>query len=181
MRKGFALLLLAVSLKAMGVHERPMTISSPVVKMNRQIPTRYTCRGKNINPPLVIKHVPHRANSLVLLMYDPSRPDGRVWSHWVLWDLPPKDQVIPQGALKLSEGTHVGLNSWGKRKYQGPCPPGLHYYYFSVFALSRSLYPKPQTREGVIKAMQKYVVSGAALKFWDSPVAIPVGKILSSL
>lgn len=181
MRYWLGILLIVLSAQALAAQHVPMTISSPEIKMNRQIPPLYTCRGKSISPPLVIKNVPDRANSLVLLLYDPSVSDWRVRSHWVVWDLPPKDQVIPKGVLKLPEGTHIGINSWGNRAYQAPCPTTLHYYYFSVFALSRHLYPKPQTREGVIKAMQKYVIAGAALKFWDSPITIPVDRIIQSL
>jgi hypothetical protein len=66
--------------------EAMMKISSPAFGNGEKIPSKYTCDGQNISPPLEISQVPAGARSLVLIMEDPDVPknlrkDG-MWDHW---------------------------------------------------------------------------------------------------
>jgi len=87
------------------------------------------------------------------------------WVHWVLYDIPPAATELPEGGLPLPEGTHEGLNDWGRRGYGGPCPPvGRHRYFFKLYALDRMLpaLVRP-TKAAVEQAMHGHVLAQAEL------------------
>jgi len=101
------------------------------------IPRRYTCDGDDISPPLSFHDVPAETRSLALIMEDPDAPRG-TWDHWLLYDIPVGDG-IPAGASPGMVGT-VGVNSWGRSDYGGPCPPGgQHRYVIAVYAVDTEL------------------------------------------
>ncbi len=111
-----------------------LTISSPAFKHDGYIPSRYTCDGDGINPPLTIDGIPDEARSLVVIIEDPDAP-GRIFDHWVVWNIRPQKHI--------AEGTtpgKVGKNGVGENQYLGPCPPsGTHRYFFKVYALDTLL------------------------------------------
>ena len=85
-----------------------MNLSSPSFPPHGKIPSKYTCDGENINPPLKIEHVPANSQSLVLIMDDPDIPDFAkknygidVWDHWVIFNIPPTTTEIPEGKILL--------------------------------------------------------------------------------
>src|SRR3954462_5308943 len=101
-----------------------LTVTSTAFKNGKNIPEQYTCEGKNINPPISINGVPDKAESLVLIMDDPDAPNGG-FTHWVLYNISPKDKTIKEDS---SPGKN-GENGAGKASYTGPCPPsGVHHY-----------------------------------------------------
>lgn len=112
-----------------------MKITSPAFKENQPIPVRYTCDGNNINPPLIFEDLPKQAKSLTLVVDDPDAPVG-IWTHWVLYDIPPNVKEIKENSSAGLEG----LTSSGNHGYGGPCPPsGTHHYRFKLFALDKTL------------------------------------------
>lgn len=141
-----------------------MRVSSPAFVSGGQIPSEYTCDGKNVNPPLVFENVPFEARSLVLIMDDPDvpkeiRPSG-VFDHWVVFNIPPdttgvaSDSVLP--------GTN-GMNGGGSHTYTGPCPPGgEHRYFFKLYALDDMLdLPQGASKQQVEEAMVGHVLCEA--------------------
>ncbi len=70
-----------------------MILSSTAFNHNGEIPSLYTCDGRDISPPLAWKGVPEAAKSLVLIVDDPDAPNPKApkmtWVHWVLYNLPP--------------------------------------------------------------------------------------------
>ncbi len=108
-----------------------LKITSPV--FDRDIPRKYTCDGKNVNPPLEIKNVPPNAKSLALIVDDLDAP-RKTFVHWILWNIDPevkeiKEDSVPKGAVQ-------GKNDFKKNSYGGPCPPSrTHRYIFKVLAL----------------------------------------------
>jgi hypothetical protein len=112
------------------------------------IPDLYTCRGRNISPPLCFGGVPKGTESFALLMVDLDTPVGTV-THWVVYNIPPDfrelAQGVPPGKL-LENGVHQGRNGMFRYGYMGPCPPwGHHRYLFRLFALDRMLQPTAAT------------------------------------
>src|SRR6476660_4266805 len=99
-----------------GAAAMAMTLTSPAFKQNGQIPSKYTCEGDDISPPLAWDGVPESAKSLVLIIDDPDAPDPkapqRVWVHWVVYNLPAEMKSLTENAAKagLPQGTVVGLN-----------------------------------------------------------------------
>jgi len=114
-----------------------MEIESPVFKNNKLIPSKYTCDGENVNPPLLIGDVPENAKSLVLIVDDPDASRG-AFVHWTVWNIDPhikeiKENSCPQKAVE-------GRTDFGRPGYGGPCPPsGTHRYFFKLFALNTTL------------------------------------------
>lgn len=116
---------------------QPMQISSPAFANSQPIPAKYTCDGKDINPPLQISDVPAGTMSLALVSDDPDAPMG-TWVHWLLWNISPAVTAIPENDVPA--GVSQGTTSWQKPGYGGPCPPsGTHRYFFKLYALDAIL------------------------------------------
>ena len=112
-------------------------LTSPVFKNRENIPKKFTCQGQDINPELEIAGIPKGTKSLALIMDDPDAPGG-TFVHWLLWNIDPKRKKIEENSLP-KEAT-VGINSWDKNSYGGPCPPsGTHRYFFKLFAIDTQL------------------------------------------
>ncbi|RJQ52745.1 MAG: YbhB/YbcL family Raf kinase inhibitor-like protein [Actinobacteria bacterium] len=114
-----------------------MRISSPEFEHEGTLPSRYTCDGEGMSPPLVIEDVPVTAESLVLISDDPDAVSG-TFVHWTVWNVDPharhiEEDSVPPGALE-------GANSASNTGYHPPCPPtGSHRYFFKLYALDTSL------------------------------------------
>ena len=108
-----------------------------VFQNNEKIPEKYTCRGKDINPPLKIENIPQKTQSLVLMIDDPDAPNG-TWIHWMVANIDPNTAIIAENSVP--QDAVQGKNSWGKIAYGGPCPPsGTHRYFFKIYALDQKL------------------------------------------
>ena len=83
-----------------------MDLTSSALIVKGRISPRYTCDGANINPPLLISNVPEGTKSLVLIMDDPDAviPAGKVWDHWVVFNIPPYTKEIPEGKRPKESG-----------------------------------------------------------------------------
>lgn len=137
-------------------------ITSPAFKQREYIPSKYTCDGKDVNPPLTIENIPSGTKSLALIVDDPDAP-RRTWVHWVVWNVDPgtreiKEQSIPAGAIQ-------GMNDFGNRDYGGPCPPsGTHRYFFKLYALDTALTLGPDSTKAALEvAMKGHILAEAEL------------------
>jgi hypothetical protein len=147
-----------------------LTLTSSAFKAGDKIPSKYTCEGDDISPPLVFGGVPQGAKSLAFILDDPDAPDPkapqRVWVHWLLYNLPPDTKNLPENSsrLGLPKGTVTGQNDRGETAYHGPCPPiGRHRYFHKLYALDIALPPKVLTKAGLEAAMQGHVIAQAEL------------------
>lgn len=143
-----------------------MKLTSSAFEEGGIIPSKYTCEGKNISPPLKISEVPKQAKSLVLIMDDPDvpasiRPD-RMWDHWVLFNIPPNTSQIEENATPQCT---PGKTTYGHTRYGGPCPPDAeHRYFFKLYALDRMLDLKEgATKKEVEKAMEEHILADCQL------------------
>ena len=71
------ILLVATLVILWGNAAMAMTLNSPAFQQNGHIPSRYTCEGEDISPPLAWEGVPNGAKSLVLIIDDPDAPDPK--------------------------------------------------------------------------------------------------------
>ena len=146
-----------------------MEITSTAFAKGGDIPTRYTCEGADVAPPLIWSGVPDGTRCLALIVDDPDAPDPAApkmtWVHWVLYDIPPHASGLPEGAKPLPEGTREGLNDWKRTGYGGPCPPiGRHRYFFKLYALDTKLSDQHSPKKADLeKAMQGHVIAQAEL------------------
>lgn len=150
----------------MFIKKRNMVLTSDAFHHEHSIPSKYTCDGENINPPLKIDEVPEGAKSLVLIMDDPDVPssvrEDNNWDHWLVWNIPPNTEMIAENSAP--PGT-VGRNTGGKYAYGGPCPPDReHRYFFKLYALDKELdLESDATKADIEKAMNGSILSEAVL------------------
>lgn len=138
-----------------------MKITSSAFQDGGRIPTRYTCDGGDLIPPLRFEEVPAEAVSLALIVDDPDAPGG-TWDHWVVWNIPPSVAGIAEG--ETPEGI-VGRNSWKENGWGGPCPPsGEHRYVFRLYALDASLdLPSSAGKSQLERAMKSHLLDQCEL------------------
>lgn len=147
------------------------SLTSTAFTSQSAIPSRFTCEGEDISPPLVFGGVPAGAKSLALIVDDPDAPDPdaprTVWVHWVLYDMPPSTRELAENASHagLPEGTREGINDWKRLGYGGPCPPiGKHRYFFKLYALDAMLGDlRRPTKQALLRAMEPHVLASAEL------------------
>ncbi|SNZ12579.1 phospholipid-binding protein, PBP family [Natronoarchaeum philippinense] len=117
-----------------------LSLTSSAFGNGERIPDQYGRDGRDVNPPLSIGGVPDGAASLALVVDDPDAraPAGKVWVHWLVWNLDPSREQIPENwnAADATEGT----NDFGEVGYGGPAPPDReHTYRFKCYALDETL------------------------------------------
>ena len=68
---------------------------------------------------------------------DAMKPAGRVWDHWLVWNMPADTKGIAEDSVPPGV---VGPNTRENHAYGGPCPPDAeHRYFFKLYALSEKL------------------------------------------
>jgi Raf kinase inhibitor-like YbhB/YbcL family protein len=143
-----------------------MKLQSSVFQDGGIIPSRYTCEGPNVSPPLEISGVPPEAKSLVLIMDDPDVPayirPERNFDHWLIFNLPPTTHHIAEATKP--HGIQ-GKSTSGQHHYIGPCPPnGEHRYFFKLYALDSQLDLKEgATKKEIERAIEGHVIATAQL------------------
>jgi Raf kinase inhibitor-like YbhB/YbcL family protein len=136
-----------------------MKIESPAFQNNGMIPSKYTCDGDNINPPLNISGVPKNAKSLALIVEDPDASIG-IFTHWTIWNISPSTQIIPENSSL--NGTE-GKTDFGDSRYGGPCPgSGTHRYFFKLYALDTILsIPSGSDKKTLESAINGHILDSA--------------------
>lgn len=145
-------------------------ITSSAFSHEGSIPSRYTCKGEDISPPLNWMNVPDAAQSLVLIIDDPDAPDPKApkmtWVHWVLYNIPPAATNLPENMTSTTcpPGSDQGLNDWKRIGYGGPCPPiGRHRYFHKLYALNAILQLHSPTKVEVEAAMNGHIIAQTEL------------------
>ncbi|MDH5658242.1 MAG: YbhB/YbcL family Raf kinase inhibitor-like protein [Nitrosopumilus sp.] len=135
------------------------------------IPRKYGYKHGNNSPHLKIRGVPEGTKTLVLIMDDPDamRVVGKVWVHWVLWNIPPNTKEIPENSIPIN--SIEGKTDFDEIGYGGPAPPDKeHTYIFKLYALDNEIsLQKGSTRTDVEKSMNKHILSETKLEGRYSP------------
>ena len=137
------------------------TLRSAAFADDGLMPSKYTCDGANVVPPLSWGGVPTSSKSLVLIMDDPDASSG-TWNHWVMFNIASSTPSVAEG--HEPPGVH-GSSSAGNRTYSGPCPPsGEHHYVFHIYAVDTMLnLPEGSSKSDVLSAIQAHVIDQATL------------------
>ncbi|MFB6128601.1 MAG: YbhB/YbcL family Raf kinase inhibitor-like protein [Halorhabdus sp.] len=149
----------------------PLELTSPAFDDGEPIPREYGYTERNVNPPLVVEGVPEDAASIAIVMDDPDalEPAGKIWDHWVVWNVPPGMGTIPEDddAATATEGR----NDFGETGYGGPNPPdGRHTYRFVAYALDTTLSLGPgATKDDLETAVEGHVLAEATLEGTYAP------------
>lgn len=134
-----------------------LKITSTSFVMNGSIPVRYSCEGEEVNPSLLIANIPSGTKSLAIILHDPDAAMTGGFTHWVVWNIEPGDNKIPENF----KGAEQGLNGAGQQGYKGMCPPsGTHHYHFMVYALDTKLdLDKKTNKTALEKSMQGHILA----------------------
>jgi len=141
------------------------TIASPAFQDHGEMPSKYTCEGADLSPPLTWSGAPAGTKSFALIVDDPDAPDPRapkmVFVHWVLYNLPADSRGLEEGARPLPPGTREGKTDHGRTGYGGPCPPiGRHRYFFKLYALDTVLPDlNTPTKAELERAMEGHILA----------------------
>jgi len=105
--------------------------------------------------------------SFALIMDDPDAMGavGKVWVHWVVWNIEP--DVWEYGPGDAAEG----ITDFGEVGYGGPAPPDKrHTYVFKLYALNIKLdLPSESTKADVEKAMEGHILEQTILEGTYAP------------
>ena len=142
-------------------------VTSTAFAEGGMIPKEYTCDGADISPPLSWSGVPGEAKSLALICDDPDAP-GRIWVHWVLFNIPLDPSELPAHVPAdetLADGARNGVSDFGRFGYGGPCPPGgTHRYFFKLYALDTMLDLSGRvTKNDLLSAMEGHILAEGQL------------------
>ena len=148
-----------------------LKLTSSAFEDGGEIPREYGYKNGNREPQLTISGTPDGTKSLALIMDDPDamEPAGKVWVHWVLWN-------IDHDTTDLSESLDVerayrrdtmgfGMTDFGEVGYGGPAPPDKrHTYVFKLYALdSKLVLTTESTKADVEKAMEDHIIEQTTL------------------
>ena len=91
---------------------------------------------------------------------DAMEPAGKVWVHWVMWNIDPTNTE-----LFVENLTREGMTDFGEVGYGGPAPPDKrHTYVFKLYALDTELdLPDKSTKADVEKAMEGHIIEQTQL------------------
>jgi Raf kinase inhibitor-like YbhB/YbcL family protein len=173
-RKSFLVILFlfgffSIAFESFSSESTPFQLTSDSFQAGGEIPPAYTCQGQSISPELHWTGVPEKTKSFALICDDPDAP-GRIWVHWVIYNIPIEKEVF-KTTFKLLEafpkqeitekGIRQGTNDFGRIGYDGPCPPsGTHRYYFKLYALDSLLNLKPGSNKlQLLGAMKGHILA----------------------
>jgi len=137
-------------------------IRSSAFAPDQPIPSRYSCDGKDVSPPLEWSDPPAGTAGFALVVDDPDAPSG-TFTHWLQADIEASRHSLGEGH---ASGV-AGRNDFGRPGYGGPCPPrghGRHRYRFHLHALSEPLGLQPGfDRRAIDRALHGRVLATAVL------------------
>ena len=137
-----------------------LKLTSSAFEDGGEIPRECGYKNGNKVPPLTISGIPEGTKSLSLIMDDPDamEPAGKVWVHWVAWNIEPT-------TTELENLTTEGMTDFGEVGYGGPAPPDKrHTYVFKLYALDSELdLPDKSTKTDVEKAMEGHIIEQTQL------------------
>ena len=142
-----------------------LLLESSAFSNGNEIPKKYGYKHGNVSPPLKISGVPSECESLVLIMDDPDAKAavGKVWVHWVLWNIPPDTTKIDESSIPPN--SIEGSTDFGEVGYGGPAPPDKeHTYIFKLYALNSKLdIPSGSSKKQVEDAMKGHIIAESVL------------------
>jgi len=148
--------------------EMALTVSSSAFKEGDRIPAKYTCQGQDVSPPLAWGEPPAGTQSVALIVDDPDAPGG-VFTHWVLFNIPPDSRELPEAVpiqAELARGALQGKTDFGRIGYGGPCPPPgrPHRYQFTLYALDQPLgLEGGASKKQLLSAMEGHILAQGQL------------------
>jgi len=143
-----------------------MILTSTAFENGGIIPQKYGYKHGNHSIPLIISEIPEKTKSLALIMDDPDAMGavGKVWVHWILWNISPNTKEIIEDSIP--ENSIEGKTDFDEIGYGGPAPPDKeHNYIFKLYALDNTLNLKQgSTKIEVEESMKEHIIYETKLK-----------------
>ena len=148
-----------------------LKLTSSAFEDGGEIPRECGYKNGNEKPLLAVSGIPEKTDTLVLIMDDPDAMEavGKVWLHWIVWDIIPtmKDNMDNFPDNECIEG----VNDFGESGYGGPAPPDKrHTYVFKAYALDCAIHDvikgmdeNDWSKPAVEKAMEGHIIEQATL------------------
>ena len=142
-----------------------MQLTSSGFSDGDEMPIELGYKNGNETPALSINGIPEGTKSLALIMDDPDAMGavGKVWVHWVVWNIDPTKPFITGNPRE--SGFVEGMTDFGEVGYGGPAPPDKrHTYVFKLYALDSKLdLPEGSTKSELENAMEGHIIEQATL------------------
>jgi Raf kinase inhibitor-like YbhB/YbcL family protein len=144
--RAWLLVLVGCSSSAKAIDARDITtftLTSSALADNAAFDPANTCDGVDTSPALAWSGAPSDTQSFAVVLLD----NTISLVHWVIYDIPPAAMALPAAidtayAPVAVPGAHQTVSfSPPIIGYQGPCPPRLHTYQFTVYALDVASLP----------------------------------------
>jgi hypothetical protein len=137
-------------------------VTSSAFEPDEPIPSKYTCDGYGVSPPLAWSKVPEATQSVAILVDDPDQAETP-FLHWLVTDLPPDLRELEEGG-GLPHDANVAESDAGTASYFGPCPAaGRHHYRFHIYALDTTLGRRPEGREDFLRSIEGHILDEGEL------------------
>jgi len=148
-----------------------LSISSSAFGSGSEIPKKYGYKHGNASPPLTIENIPENCASLALIVDDPDAvgPAGKVWVHWLVWNIPPESPGFDESGTP--SGSLEGRTDFDEVGYGGPAPPDKrHTYIFKLYALDSKIdLAAGASKKQLERAMQDHVIAQTKLEGTFAP------------
>ena len=151
----------------------PLSLTSSAFRHHGEIPSRYTCEGDDISPPLSWSGAPEGTESSVLVVDDPDAPDPRARDDvgpLGLYNLPSTIRAVAGrgDARGAAHGRHEGRpRTTGSGRLRRPSLPGpdrRHRYFLKLYALDTVLPDlRARTKSQLEQAMKGHLLGRAEL------------------
>ena len=147
-----------------------LKLTSSAFSDGGEIPRECGYKHGNKVPPLKIECAYTKIKRLALIMDDPDAMGavGKVWVHWVVWNIEP--EALKQFQYSASQTPEIllstrGMTDFGEVGYGGPAPPDKrHTYVFKLYALDSILdLPEGSTKSELEKAMEGHIIEQTTL------------------
>ena len=148
-----------------------LKLTSSAFSDGGEIPRECGYKNGNKEPPLTVSGTPDGTKSLALIMDDPDamEPAGKVWVHWVVWNIDPLS--LEHFQAENSQTPEIvfndkGMNDFGEVGYGGPAPPDKrHTYVFKLYALDIWLRDLPggSPKAALESAMKGHIIEQTTL------------------
>jgi len=138
-----------------------MTLTSSAFNNGERIPSKYTCDGADVSPPLNWTRIPTQTKTFTLILDD---PNANGFTHWIIFNIPATLMGLQENVAKIGKPSNgpiaQGMNGFGIVGYNGPCPPsGTHHYVFRLYALDATLtLSAGVTKQSVLAAISGHVL-----------------------
>lgn len=144
------------------------SISSSAFRNNDYIPFWYSKPGGNSSPPIGWTDPPEGTHSLALIVSCLDQNNQKEYSHWVMYNIPPREGVV-QGKQPhidvVLDGTLQGVNSFGSLGWEGPDDGNSdQVMVFKLYAVDIRLdLPPAASREDVEAEMNGHILEQTEL------------------